>query len=128
MWAFESVKGGAMTVIQAERVRGADRRRWPRAQVSLPVRLIDTEATFCVLTGETLDLSVGGLRAHVNGPLSGEVETTVRLDLTIDQALVCEAMVAGGGPVGDGWEYRLAFRNLDPEDIAALELVVEAAL
>lgn len=117
-----------MSIIVADRVRRDDRRRWPRAAVCLPVRLIDTEGTFSVLSGETLDVSVGGLRAHVDGPLSGEVETTVRLDVTGDLALVCEALVAGGGAVEDGWEYRLAFRNLDPDDIAALERVVEAAL
>ncbi len=116
-----------MSIIEAERVRGSDRRRWPRADVRLPVRLIDTEGSFSVLIGETMDIGVGGLRAHVDGPLSGEVEATVCIDLTPERALVCEAMVAGGGAIEDGWEYRLAFRNLDPADVAALELVVAQA-
>lgn len=116
-----------MSTIEAERVRGADRRRWPRVEVSLPVRLIDSDGGFTVLSGRTCDICVGGLRAHVNGPLSGEVEATVCIDLTSERTLVCEAMVAGGGPVEDGWEYRLAFRNLEPDEIAALELVVDSA-
>ena len=113
-----------MATMEAERVGTPDRRRWPRAMLRLPVRLIDTDGTFSVLSGETLDIGVGGLRAHVDGPLSGSVEATVRIDLPDDHALVCEALVAGGGAIEDGWEYRLAFRNLDPDDIAALELLV----
>jgi hypothetical protein len=35
--------------------------------------------------------------------------------------------VAGGGAVDDGWEYRMAFRNLDPDDIAAIEDIVSRA-
>jgi len=116
-----------MSTIGAEPVRAADRRRWPRARVHLPVRLVDTEGSFSVLRGETVDIGVGGLRAKVDGPLSGAVETTVRIDLRRREALVCEALVAGGGAVDDGWEYRLAFRNLDADDVAALEEVVGSA-
>lgn len=116
-----------MSVIEAEPVQRTDRRRWPRAQVSLPVRLVDTEGTFGVTSGETVDISVGGVRALVDGPLPGGFETTLWLDLT-DRALVCEALVAGGGVVADGWEYRLAFRNLGPEDVATLERLVASAL
>jgi hypothetical protein len=116
-----------MSTIEAERVKGADRRRWPRAQVRLPVRLVDTDGSFSVLTGETVDIGVGGLRAEVDGPLSGSVEATVCIDLTSERALVCEAAVAGGGPVEGGWEYRLAFRNLEPDDVAALTDLVERA-
>jgi len=116
-----------MTTIEAERVQGNDRRRWPRATVCLPVRLVDTEDSFRLVSGKTVDIGVGGVRALVDGPLSGAVEATVCIDLAFGQALVCEALVAGGGAVGDGWEYRLAFRNLDPDDVAALERVVQQA-
>ena len=116
-----------MTTIEAERVRGADRRRWPRAEVRLPVRLVDTEGSFSMLSGQTLDLGVGGLRARVDGPLSGDVEATVCLDLSAERTLVCEALVAGGGPCDGGWEYRLAFRNLDADDVDALQHLVDHA-
>jgi len=117
-----------MATMEAERVRGGDRRQWPRAQVSLPVRLVDTENSFRLVSGRTVDIGVGGLRARVDGPLSGAVEATVCVDLDHGRALVCEGLVAGGGAVDGGWEYRLAFRNLDPEDVAALERLVLAAL
>ena len=113
-----------MVTIEEERVTVADRRRWPRVNVRLPVRLIDTESSFNVRTGQTVDIGVGGLRARVDGPLSGEVEATVRIGLSDGHALLCEALVAGGGAVEDGWEYRLAFRNLAPDDVAAIERVV----
>ncbi len=117
-----------MSTIEAERVRGADRRRWPRAEVRLPVRLIDTDGDFGVRSGHTVDIGVGGLRAWVDSPFSGAVEATVCLDLAPRHALVGEAMVAGGGAVEGGWEYRLAFRNLDPGDLAALEEIARHSL
>jgi hypothetical protein len=113
-----------MTTMEAELVRTPDRRRWPRARVCLPVHVVDTEGTFSVLNGRTVDIGVGGLRALIDGPLSGAVEATVRIDLSDDHALVCEALIAGGGATEDGWEYRLAFRNLDPDDVLVLENVV----
>lgn len=116
-----------MTTIEVRRVRGADRRRWPRVEVRLPVHLVDTEGTFSVVSGQTVDIGIGGLRARVDGPLWGAVEATVRIELSSERALVCEGLVAGGGEVEDGWEYRVAFRNLDPDDIAALEDVVGRA-
>ena len=116
-----------MVTIEQERVTVADQRRWPRAKVRLPVRLIDTEGSFSIRTGQTVDIGVGGLRAQVDGPLSGEVEATVRIDLSDGRALLCEALVAAGGAVEDGWEYRLAFRNLGPDDVAAIERVVRHA-
>lgn len=117
-----------MSVMMADRVGGAERRRWPRAEVRLPVRLVDTDGTFSVLTGETVDIGIGGMRARVDGPLSGSVEATARIDTCFGRTLVCEAMVAGGGAVEGGWEYRLAFRNLDRDDIAELARIVDHAL
>ena len=116
-----------MATIEADRVRSTDRRRWPRAGVSLPVRLIETEGRFNMLSGHTVELGVGGLRARLDGPLSGEVEATVCLDLEPGRTLVCEALVAGGGVCDGAWEYRLAFRNLEPDDVAALQRLVEQA-
>ncbi|MEO5680711.1 MAG: PilZ domain-containing protein [Acidimicrobiales bacterium] len=118
-----------MSVIEVERreAAGADRRRWPRARVRLPVRVVDTEGGFGVRLGETVDLSVGGLLALVDGPLGGTIEATVQVDLPDGPTVVCQALVASGGAVAHGWEYRLAFRNLDPHEIRAIEQTVDAA-
>ncbi len=116
-----------MSVIEAERLGARDRRRWPRATVRLPLRVVDTEDSFRVLTGLTLDIAVGGTRAVLDGPLFCTVETTIQLELGDRVPLVCEAMVAGGGATDDGWEYRLAFRNLDLYEITALEELIEHA-
>lgn len=117
-----------MSIIEAAQVSRDDRRQWSRASVRLPLCIVDTEGGFGVLTGEAVDLSVGGLRALVDGTLGGAMETTVRLDLIDGPALLCEALVAGGGAVDgtvDGaWEYRLAFRNLSAEETLALERLV----
>ena len=116
-----------MSVIQAERPNGVERRRWPRASVHLPLRVVDTEDSFRVLLGEALDISVGGMRVVLDGALFGTVEVTVQLELGGQAALVCQALVAAGGAVEDGWEYRLAFRNLDADEIRTLAHLVEHA-
>lgn len=116
-----------MSVIEAERLSEVDRRRWARARVRLPVRVVDTEDSFRVLVGETLDVCVGGMRAVIDGALFGTVEVTVQMELVDDAPLVCQALVADGGAVDGGWEYRLAFRNLADREVAALAHLVEHA-
>jgi len=116
-----------MSVIEAERIDGRDRRRWQRARVRLPLRLIDTEGDFRVLLGETVDLSLGGARVVVDGPLPGALRASVQLELPDGLALLCEATVAGGGAIEDGWEYHLAFADLEVHELQALEQVVLAA-
>ena len=116
-----------MSVIEAERLRSEDRRRWPRAAVHLPLCIIDTEGDFRVLTGESVDVSVGGVLAVVDGPLAGALQATVRLELADGCALVCEARVAGGGAVDGGWQYRLAFVDLASDEVEALDQVVRCA-
>ena len=115
-----------MSVIEVEQPGMIERRKWLRASVQLPLRVVDTEDTFRVLVGETRDLSVGGMRAALDGPLFGTIEATVHIELRDGSPLVCQAMVAGGGAVADGWEYRLAFRDLSEVEVAALEDLVES--
>ncbi|MEJ7765992.1 MAG: PilZ domain-containing protein [Acidimicrobiales bacterium] len=117
-----------MGVVEAERTNGTDRRWWPRAAVRLPLRVVDTEGGFGVIGGETLNISVGGLAGCFDGPLPGTVATTIQVDLGADQVLTCEALIAGGGPVGESWEYRLAFQDVEPEDAEALDQLVRQLL
>ena len=86
-----------MGVLEAQRT-GADRRWWPRANVRLPLRVVDTALT-----------------------------TTIQVDLPDGNVVTCEAMIAGGGEVADAWEYRLAFRDLEPAAAEALDRLVRAA-
>ncbi len=116
-----------MSVIEAQPTDEVDRRRWSRARVRLPLRVVDTEDSFRVLVGETSDVSVGGIRAVLDGPLFGTVEVTVQMELVDHARLVGQALVAAGGAVEEGWEYRLAFRNLAASEVAALAHLVEHA-
>lgn len=116
-----------MNVIEAERLAGTDRRRWPRAAVRLALRVVDTDDSFRVIIGGTLDVGVGGVRAVLDGPLFGTLEVTLHLELGERPPLVCEALVVDGHAVDDGWEYRLAFRNLDPHEVVALADVAAVA-
>jgi len=124
IWVYKDEREGVMSVLEAKRTSRTDRRWWPRATLRLPVRVVDTEGTFGVLTGSTLNISVGGLEARFDGPLPGTVATTVHVDLPVGEVLVCEALIAGGGAVGDSWVYRLAFRDLDHHEVGVLENLV----
>ena len=116
-----------MSVVEAEWVRPHDRRRWPRVRLRLPLRVVDSESSFSVLTGETVDVSVGGVLASTDGPIGGAMKATVQLDLPDGQTVVCEVRVASGGAVEDGWQYRLAFGSLEVAEIDALERLVRRA-
>jgi hypothetical protein len=108
-----------------------ERRRYERAVVRLPVHVVDTEGGFEVFEGETVDLSVCGLRAqlqaHMGDRLPTSCETTVQVELPDGGELVAEAIVADGWAIDGGYEYRIVFVALDPEDLARLAAIVSRA-
>ena len=108
-----------------------ERRRHERARLRLPVHVVDTEGGFEVFEGETVDLSVCGLRAqlqaHLGDRLPTSCETTVQVELPGGDELVAEAVVADGWEVDGGYEYRIVFVELSPEDAARLASIVARA-
>jgi len=121
-------KGIIMTMIERSVEIPMERRLEPRLLVHLPVHVVDTEGDFGIITGETVDLGVGGLRARLWEPLPSTCETTVQLDLPDGTEVVTEARVADGGATPDGFEYRLVFLHLGASEADALSrLIADAA-
>ena len=105
---------------QIERVQ---RRAAPRARVTLPVVLSNFDhadpdvggEVFASVTGESIDVSVGGCRVVMNRRFPTSCDPTVMMHLTPDEELVALAAILEEQPHGDGrFEYRLVF--IDPED------------
>jgi hypothetical protein len=94
------------------------RRRWPRKRMELPVRLCSVESGTHVggVPGRTIDVSVGGVRVVALRELEGEGDPMVILNLPDGSTIVAATSTVAVEDLGDGWRYRLAFRNLDGDD------------
>ena len=104
------------------------RRRWPRKRMELPVRLcsVDNGAHVGGVPGRTIDVSVGGVRVVALRELEGDGDPMVILNLPDGSTIVAATSTVAVEDLGDGWRYRLAFRDLDGDDadrLAALTAV-----
>jgi hypothetical protein len=104
------------------------RRRWPRKRMELLVRLCSVENGAHVggVPGRTIDVSVGGVRVVALRELEGEGDPMVILNLPDGSTIVAATSTVAAEDLGDGWRYRLAFRDLDGDDadrLAALTAV-----
>ena len=109
-----------LAIHQVERIQ---RRAAPRAQVALPVVLSNFDSpdldaggdVFASVTGESIDVSVGGCRVVTERRFPPGCDPTVMLHLSPEEELVALAAVLEEKPTSDGrFEYRLVF--IDPED------------
>ena len=104
------------------------RRRWPRKRMELPVRLcaVENGAHVGGVPGRTIDVSVGGVRVLALREVEGEGDPMVILNLPDGSTIVAATSTVAVEDLGDGWRYRLAFRDLDGDDadrLAALTAV-----
>jgi hypothetical protein len=104
-----------LTVHEIERVQ---RRLAERARVAIPVAMtaFDDPGDFVSVTGETVDLGSGGCRVHTTTPFPPGCDPTVSLRLPDGDTMVVLAQVLQAHDDGNGWEYRLAFMDLDEND------------
>lgn len=105
------------------------RRARPRRRVSLPVALVDFDSYHgpVALYGNTVDLGPGGARVWVPEALPSGCDPTLWMTLASGARLVVEATPVERISVAWGFEYRLVFRNVDPDTDAALEDIARAA-
>jgi PilZ domain len=101
--------------IDVERIQ---RRRWPRKRLELRVTLCPVKGTsrFEGVPGRTVDVSVGGLCVETIREVEGDGDPMVILDLPDGTRVVTVATTVASDDLGDGWRYRLAFRDLDSAD------------
>lgn len=98
------------------------RRKWPRRRLDLPVTLCPVADGRRVegVPGRTVDISVGGLCVETLRPVDAEHEPMVILGLPDGTTIVAGAVTVAVEDLGDGWRYRLAFRDLDAHDAGRL--------
>jgi hypothetical protein len=111
---------------ETERVQ---RRDWPRHPLHLDVVLASLDGDSGDVTGvagQTLDLSVGGLRVATDRRLPPGADLTVMLTLPDGIRLVARTTVVYAYVKDDIFEYRLAFHQLDDVDVTRLTALVGA--
>jgi PilZ domain-containing protein len=118
---------GRLVLAKVRDVEMIQRRRWPRREMAIPVSLmaLDDPAPAGV-QGETVDVGIGGTCVHTRDPLPAGADPMVTLTLPDGEPLMLPARVVFCRHVVDGWDYRLAFCDLDDADAAQLAELVSA--
>ncbi len=120
---------GRATVTGRELVTRADsaveriqRRKWPRRPLDLPVTLCPVADGLRIegVPGRTVDVGIGGCCVETLRPLEGEGDPMVILSLPDGTTIVSGTSTVDSEDLGDGWRYRLAFRDLDAHDAGRL--------
>jgi c-di-GMP-binding flagellar brake protein YcgR len=114
-----------LLVLDVSAVERVQRRTAPRAMVTLPVRLeVGDMPGSAVLLGETVDVSAGGCRVTTERPWPEHRDPVVSIDLPDGEAVVTQARVVTVDLTGGGWEYRLAFPEIEDPDRERLSRLV----
>lgn len=108
-----------LAALDVHRVQCVQRRAVPRRRVALRVTLaaLDDPGDFSSVTGETLDIGLGGCRVVTGTPFPPGVDPTVTIEVpdapapVVTRARVVSACVAPGR-----CEYRLVFDGIDDVD------------
>lgn len=98
------------------------RRRWPRRHIDLPVTVCPVADGVRLegVPGRTVDVSIGGCCVETLRPVEGEGDPMLILSLPDGTTVVSGASSITSEDLGDGWRYRLAFRDLDAHDAGRL--------
>ncbi len=120
---------GRLTVGPIHDTERIQRRQWPRHPLHFDITLapLDDDSDATGIHGQTLDLSVGGLRVATSRQLPAGSDVTVIMTLPDGILLVARTTVVYAYVNGDVFEYRLAFDHLDDVDASRLTALVGAA-
>jgi hypothetical protein len=102
------------------------RRKWPRHRLDMAVTVCPVADGRRVegVPGRTVDIGLGGVCIETLRPVAGEGDPMVILSLPDGTTVVSLTSTVGVEDLGDGWRYRLAFRNLDAHDSGRLAELV----
>jgi len=102
------------------RLRGTARAARPEGVIVLePVHDVER------IQRRTLDIGLGGLRVLTLRPVPHR-DPTVMFTLPTGRSIVGATLVLSEDASGEGYEVRLSFKDLDPDDVVALRELVEA--
>lgn len=104
-----------LLVLEVSAVERVQRRASPRVAVALSVRLRPSGRAPVLVRGNTVDLSSGGCRLATDRPWPEDSNPVAAIELPDGELVVTPARVVTVDPTGDGWEYRLAFPDIDPD-------------
>ena len=112
-------------VHDVERIQRRSAARVP-IQVGVVLSFLDDSSPMIEsIVSRTLDIGLGGLRVLTLRPVPKR-EPTVMFTLPTGRSVVGATLVLSEDPTADGYEVRLAFQDLDPDDVVALRELVEA--
>lgn len=112
-------------VLDVERIQRRSAARIP-IQVGVTLSFLDDPAPMIEsIVGRTLDIGLGGLRVLTLRPVPKR-EPTVMFTLPTGRSIVGATLVLSEDATDDGYEVRLSFQDLDPDDVVALRELVEA--
>jgi hypothetical protein len=109
---------GNLIEVDVRAMQAVQRRSAPRVRGSYPVALgaFAGADDYISVTGTTVDLAPGGCRVIVTERLPDGVAPTVCIQLLDDESVVAQARVLEDRQDGGGWEYRLAFEDIEEPD------------
>ena len=112
-------------VLDVERIQRRSAARVP-IQVGVTLSYFDDPSPMIEsIVGRTLDIGLGGLRVLTLRPVPKR-DPTVMFTLPTGRSIVGATLVLSEDPTGEGYEVRLSFQDLDPDDVVALRELVEA--
>lgn len=104
--------------------RRPDERRATRRLQLLVAVTVESGGVSSTVLGELADLSLGGARVLLLGPLQVGSGIRLTLDRTVAGRLVLDGEVRWCSPAHDGFALGLSFRGLTPEALRRIRLVV----
>ena len=119
---------GVIVLEPVHEVERIQRRSAVRVPIQLGVTLSfldDPNPTIESVVGRTLDVGLGGLRVQMLRPLPHR-DPTVMFTLPNGRSIVGAVLVLSEDATAEGYECRLAFEELDPDDVVALSELVDA--
>lgn len=112
-----------LAALEAHRVAFVQRRATPRRRVRWPVTLaaFDDPGDFSSVTGETVDVGLGGCRVVTDAPFPPGVDPTLTITVPgLPNPIVVRARVVSACVAPGRSEYRLVFADIDEDDRARL--------
>lgn len=112
-------------VLDVERIQRRSAARVP-IQVGVTLSFLDDSSPMIEsIVGRTLDIGLGGLRVLTLRPVPKR-DPTVMFTLPTSRSIVGATLVLSEDRTDEGYEVRLSFQDLDPDDVVALRELVEA--
>jgi hypothetical protein len=105
---------GFVTLADIRDVEIVQRRRWPRRAIHLPVSLVPVDdGAEPGVTGETLDIGVGGAQVRTGAALPPGLDPMVVITMPDGEVLLVPSHIVFATKGDEGFTYRVAFQDVD---------------